>query len=272
MNLVYTTDVKSFDTISVGSNYLYQQYEKVQSFLHQNYKGEYSKILAKPVLTNETVQWYAGFDGSLSRLSDLSKNTQDTVLTKYWETIYKLRDEIGRLSKSSEKEKQNWSEILSEVFNENNNIILSDGNDWCLLWGWKYSNGRENYLPPNFIVPVPVDGLEQGANEEEPEKVEETPVEQPVIPVVPPVMDTEDNGDAGNADDEQGKKKSHFWYRVKRFFRNFVYRYWGLLLLIMMILLFLCLCKRCNRDKCNETQDLKQRLIELENKARERCE
>jgi hypothetical protein len=277
MNLVYTTDAKEFEPVSVGSNYLYHEYDKVNSFLHRYYKGEFSRILAKPVLSNQTVQWYADFNASLSRLSDLSKNVQDNVLNNYWTTKHKLKDEIDKLSRSSESEKKKWATILSEVFNEDNNIILSDGNEWCLLWGWKYNNKRENYIPPNFVVPIPVDPLDQRIKPEEeiPNDRVDEPIEDENIPIiVPPVMplETEENSSNNNENEPQKKKKSHFWYRVKRFFRNFVYRYWALLLLIMLILLIICLCKKCNRDNCNENEDLKQRLIELEDKARERCD
>lgn len=277
MNLVYTTDAKEFEPVSVGSNYLYHEYDKVNSFLTRYYKGEFSRVLAKPVLSNQTVQWYAEFDASLSRLSDLSKSVQDNVLTKYWATKHQLKEEIDKLAKSNESEKKKWATILLEVFNEDNNIILSDGNGWCLLWGWKYNNRRENYIPPNFVVPIPVDALEQNGEEEKYVTEDSNgSIEEEITPtIVPPVvLPPEDNDLTTASDDEESikKKKGHFWYRVKRFFRNFVYRYWALLLLIMLILLFICLCKKCNRDRCNDDQQLKQKLIELEDKARERCD
>jgi hypothetical protein len=73
MIIVHSISTGAFEPISFGTNYLYSQYDKIQSFLLKNYGPKYKNILAKPILSGTEVNWYANFNSPLSRFSDLSE-------------------------------------------------------------------------------------------------------------------------------------------------------------------------------------------------------
>ena len=52
----------------------------------------------------------------------------------------KIQEKIEGLIISKNKEEASWGQLLNAVFNDDNNIILSDGNEIVLLWGWQFKN------------------------------------------------------------------------------------------------------------------------------------
>jgi hypothetical protein len=274
MTVVYKIDTGKYDPISHGSNYLYNQFDRIQSFLIKLNPSLYKNILAKPVLSNSQVLWYANYDQPFSRLSDQDEQTQISIKSKYWEVRQMLDHEIQQLALSKDTEKQNWADLLKNVFSEDDNVILTDGNNWCLLWGWKFRNKQENYLAPEFMPklsvinsPIQTDAVSvkekesggptttfSGAIKTEPEKISvlhETPASLYRI-------------------------RPSLWDRIKRFLRTTVYRLWGLMLLIMFILFLACLFKYCSNKRaqqnCREMDELNKKLIELDKKVQDRCE
>jgi hypothetical protein len=268
MGLIYVINSSEFEPISFGDNYLYHQYDKIASFLLKNYGQEYQQILAKPVLNNGVVNWHANYDMQLSRIGDLSQDKQVRIKKAYWELKNRLNQDIDDLEYSSLPEKKKWGSMLRQVFDDENNIILSDGEFWCLLWGWKFRNKTENYLPPEFASP----------NLSAPVVTESVP-NIPYIPSVPSPLVTEVTQPItppsplkNTITPNNGKiKGSHFWYKVKRFFRNFVYRYWGLLLLILLLLILFCLFKNLTTKDCPEFNELNNQLDSLNNEIKNRC-
>ena len=272
MTIIYKIDTGKFDPISYGSNYLYNQYDRIQSFLAKLNLGEAQNILSKPVLSNGQVLWYANFSSPFSRLTELNAQTQNEIKSKYWLFRQHLDNEIEQFSLSGDNEKKNWANLLREVFTEDDNVILSDGKNWCLLWGWKFRNTKENYLSPEFMPKVKpvnteslmVSGDEGAVNENlKPEPINTPIVEKEKIPVI-------ENSSASVI-----SVKPTLWDRIKRFLRTTVYRLWGLLLLIMFILFLACLFKKCHNDKvresCNEMNKLNQDLKVIEKKVNDRC-
>ncbi len=268
MGLIYVINSSEFEPISFGDNYLYHQYDKIASFLLKNYGQEYQQILAKPVLNNGIVNWHANYDMQLSRIGDLSQDTQVKIKKIYWELKSRLDKDIEDLEYSSLPEKKKWGSMLRQVFDDENNIILSDGEFWCLLWGWKFRNKTENYLPPEFASP----------NTSAPVITESAP-NIPAIPAAPAPLPAEvvqlndvpkplnNTINAGN----NKIKGSHFWYKIKRFLRNFVYRYWGLLLLILLLLILFCLFKNLTMKDCPEFNELNDQLDSLNVEIKKRC-
>lgn len=265
MGLVYVLNANDYEPISFGDNYLYHQYDKVSSFLLRNYGKKYQQILAKPVLSGGVVNWHANFDSELSRIGDLNQETQNKILRSYWELKDKLDQDIEDLEYSNLPEKKKWGSILRQIFDDENNVILTSGDFWCLLWGWRFKNKSENYRPPEFenqIVPV-FDTITE-SNEPLEKQVQEIQDLQEVeeiekITIPSDIRDIPEN------------KKNHFWYRIKRFFRNFVYRYWGLLLFILLILFIFCFVQKCSNSKCDEEEQIENNLIELNDKINNRC-
>jgi hypothetical protein len=275
MTIVYKIETGKFDPISYGTNYLYNQYDRIQSFLNRLDPVRYRQLLAKPVLSNGQVLWYANFSNPFSRLSDLPESRQTEIKTRYWEVRQLLDREIVQLDQSRDTERQSWANLLREVFNEEDNVILSDGENWCLLWGWKFRNSRENYLAPEFMprqtettspisdIPIPGGPVDDGAAQPS------APISGPISPLPPegvPLPKPEHPGSFRNPT---------LWDRIKRFLRTAVYRFWGLMLLVMLLLFLMCLFKQCRnqklRENCRELEQLNRGLIDLEKKVKDRC-
>jgi hypothetical protein len=269
MGLVYALNAGDYEPISHGDNYLYHQYDKIASFLLKNYGQEYQQILAKPVLSNGVVNWHANYDFELSRIGDLSHDIQVKIKRLYWELKNRLDQDIDQLEYSSLPEKKKWGLMLRQVFDDENNVILSDGNFWCLLWGWKFKNKSENYLPPEFITPEPAEVQKEEVVfvplKESETEISNIQMENSIPEEIPvPIADTTIRAN-------QKQKKSYFWHRLKRFFRNFVYQYWGLLLFILLVLFIFCLVQKCTREDCPDIKELNQQLDELNKEISNRC-
>ena len=271
MIIVYKIETNKYDPISYGTNYLYNEFDRIQSFLIKQNAERYKNILAKPVLTNGSVHWYANFNQSFSRINELSADAQVSIKKQYWEFRQNLDKEIQQLSQSRETEKQNWGGLLKEVFNEDDNVILSDGTDWCLLWGWKFRNTQENYLSPEFM---PKTVAQESTNTA---SIINTSSNAGLTPLAIPVSrDPKEVNDMANSTVNAVKRvKPTFWDRVKRFLRTLVYQLWGLMFLIMFILFLMCLFKTCNNkrmeERCKELEKNNKSLLELQKKVQEKC-
>lgn len=270
MTHIFTTTTENIEAISYGDSYLYQQYEKIRMFLTLNYSGKYKDILAKPVLLKgeNKIDWYGEFDAPLSKLYDLSLETQTAFKIQYWDTLHILHEDVEKLQKSTNKQSREWGTMLKEVFNDDNNIILSDGTNWCLLWGWRFRTREDNYLPPEFLNPVETKPIEQDPGQ----TINIGPTNPPIDPPIsPPIIIPDPNDIDEKPVDKSSKNKFNFWYWLKRSLRNFVYRFWGLMLLIVLILLIICLTKKCSNDSCCDDKVMQEQLDSLEKIANEHC-
>jgi len=271
MTVIYKIDTDKYEPNSHGSNYLYDQFDRIQSFLNKQNNALYNNLLAKPVLSNNQVLWYANFSQPFSRITELSQQEQIDIKAKYWEVRQHIDNEIQKLSLSNDSEKQNWGNLLKDVFNEDDNVILSDGKDWCLLWGWKFRNNKENYLAPEFMPKI------SAANAEMPTGSVENNAPTPIVTQtnIPIIAEPERVHIVEDAALRAARVKPTLWDRIKRFLRTLVYRIWGLLLLIMFILFLACLFKKCQNDKmeksCSEMEQLNRKLIDVEKKVQDRC-
>lgn len=276
MKVVYSLKTGEYDPISYGTNYLYNQYDRIQSFLLKLNKSSYKSILAKPILGNGQVVWYADFTETFTRISEFDEHTQIEIKSKYWQSIQQIQHEILQLSQSRDIEKQNWANLLKEVFNEEDNVIISNGNDWCLLWGWRFRNKSENYLSPEFmpkVIPQSNMVLEETSDDYE-MGTTTTNFDTDNISSLP---EDPPKGEVNKANiPNVTKVKPSLWTRIKRALRTFVYRMWGLLLLIMFILFLSCLIKKCTNDRlsksCNDSDQINQKLIDLDKKIQDRCQ
>ena len=260
MNSIYLINASDYRPISLGDAYLYQQYDKITSFLGTNYGQEYVRLLAKPVIINNQINWHMDYHQPLSRIGDLSTDIQNRIKTEYWKVKNKLDKDIEELEYSRAIEKKNWGNILKQIFNDENNVILTDGNYWCLLWGWKFMNKEENYLQPVF------DKKETNIEEAPPEDANPIAIQKPDIEegIIEPVP----TNDVANTIKPQNKS---FWYGLKIGLRNFVYRYWGILFFILFCLLMFCLMQHCSREECPEIYELNNQLDSLNNEINARC-
>jgi hypothetical protein len=233
-------------------------------------ENQFKSILAKPVLLNGQVLWYANYQNSFSRLSDFDEQTQVDIKYKYWSVRQILQQEIEKLAQSNDIEKQNWGSLLNDVFDEDSNVILTDGTDWCLLWGWKFRNMKENYLPPEFMPSyapaISSSQLTSGGTGASTESSQAR---------IGHITDPNKVRVFGGQTTQSLSVRPSIWDRIKRFLRTIVYRFWGLFFLIMLILFLMCLFKTCSNrrmeERCKELEKNNRSLLELQKKVQEKC-
>ena len=271
MRNIFTISTKEFQPISFGGNYLHDNYDNLVSFLKLKFKDEKQR-LAKPIQKDEkSFDFFGDFKKPLKRISTYDKSIQDEILLSYNEYLEKVGKLSKRLTRSDNKDEQDWGAILKCVFNRDDNIIISDGQDWILVWGWSFRNKEENYIPLTSI----------------PEKTEETVVITPIPPSVPKIevidedtetpliVEEEEEVIVEQPLDVSKKSKVGFFGYIKRFFRWISYRFWGLMMLIIYTLLILCICRYCCEkecpDNCSELKKTEQELIKIKERLNERC-
>ena len=85
MIIVYKIETNKYDPISYGTNYLYNEFDRIQSFLIKQNAQRYKNILAKPVLSNGSVHWYANFNQYANLLEE------DDQIRTYLNKLSKLK-------------------------------------------------------------------------------------------------------------------------------------------------------------------------------------
>ena len=312
MKKIYQLSTKDYEPISLGSRYLFEQFDAIFSFLKPKIDNKFIKAFAKPLLNekSEIVEWYADFPGEFVPLNNFDDQKQIDQKQKYWELKYAIEDIHNSLSKSSNSQEiGQWHEKLAATFNEDNNLILSNGDDFVILWGWRFNSSSTNYLDPQFLPPRnSVDHSFLEDTIENNEKIESNDEMQPASiqsgesnTIIHESSSEEDSNDSPTsqninvvintieterinsvADDTEVKealeiRKLTFWERIKRFFRWVSYRFWALMLLIIFILLFCCLCNKCSSgkavpcDNCAELDSINKRLEETKIRLKENC-
>jgi len=265
---IYSINTNSYEPVSFEKSYLYNQYDKIQSFLINNYGIKYKEVLAKPIISEEQVLWNGNFQNKMNRISEYPEDIQNAIKQEYWLLINYVNDEINKLAIAKDREKQSWGKLLREVFNDENNIILTDGSEWCLLWGWKFRNNQENYMPPVFkskYEDITINNFGSG-------------MPTPSIPIIVNSANTteaEEYPSEADATTKKTKKAGESgWLSFLHALRYFVYRFWGLLFFIMFLLLIASMFKSCNNaacNNCNNLDSLNSKILELQKKAAERC-
>lgn len=279
MRKVFSVSTSEFEPLSIDGNYLYGQYDRIHAFLKHKHNGEYQSILAKPLLTGNQIQWYAEFENNLIRISDLPESQQIKIKQQYWEIIGTIREDISNLELSKDTERQNWARLLGEVFKDENNIILSDGTNWCLLWGCKYRNRTENYLAPEFMPIKKHENFQNSpvtSNETSEVDHHDSQVTETVADNIDSWSGLEDEkvGFESNPDPPR-RSRTGFGTRLKHFLRRSIYKIWGLLFFILFLLTITCLCKRCSIEtvnrNCGNLNVLNKKAQQLEEKLKNKC-
>lgn len=312
MNKIFELSTKQYEPISIGSSYLFEQHHAIVSFLKSKLDPSLLNRLASPKLIEraEIIEWYANTTNTLSTIDSFS-DEQIGIKQKYWELKFKINEIIQSLSITSKGTEANqWIEILNATFSENDNLLLSDGDDLFIIWGWKFNSGASNYLEPQFLPsanPVidnsnindqKIDSSDENAtstiestdsqndttlNEDLTEDPAEKNKDINVILTTTENTSTQNEKNIVNETEVIDKpevdtiRKLTFWERIKRFFRWISYRFWALMLLIIFILLLCCLCKNCSSkkaapcDNCKELDSINKRLEETKIRLKENC-
>jgi hypothetical protein len=152
MNQFYQNTSHHFKPLLFNNEMACLQYDALTSFLQNNISKEYHNLLAKPFVNNNNINWYTNINGKFSPLDFFSKAERNNALIKY----HQFKEEIKKLSdtliESNNIEKITWANMLIQVFDINNNIVFSNGNEIVLLWGWTFNSAEENYIPPSLYI------------------------------------------------------------------------------------------------------------------------
>jgi hypothetical protein len=313
MKKVYQLSTKEYEPISIGSRYLFEQFDAIFSFLKPKIESKFLNSFAKPILNekSEIIEWYAEYSGEFMPLNSFDSQKQIDLKQKYWEFKYAIEDIVNSLPKAKNNlEVGQWHDKLNATFNEDNNFILSNGDDFVVLWGWVFNSSSSNYLAPQFLPlrNVVVSPFLEGKSEnndsiDSDDHLDKTnslsnddtalnrdnPVgvitEQSASPqninVIINTIETEKKETDVVEEPEtivgQENIKLTFWERIKRFFRWISYRFWALMLLIILVMLLCCLCKKCSNknavrcDNCKELDSINKRLEETKIRLKENC-
>ena len=247
MNKIYTFSTKDFQPISFRDVYLYDCYSSVYQFLRSN-KFSVVEItrFAKPELrANSSIDWHADFKGVFKPIDSFDDSIKNKVLYEYGQLNDRIDKFCIQLKNMNTSDGQEWYELLSAVFDQKNLLLVSNGSDWALIWGWRFNNLNVNYRVPEFT------------------RVESTPIIEPHIDEkISSVQDLKnEKSDSFLARSEDPPLKTHtsavaiparitWWQRIFKFLRWFTYRWWFLLLFLALLPLIFCLVRCVDRWLC----------------------
>ena len=217
MNKFTSISTENYVPLSHKEEYLHNKYDLIISFIENQFDEEFSTVLAFPKINNRDVDWFSKFKTSFKRVNEFSKIEQDKILNDYWQRINKIKELINSLNSSKSEEKKRWADLLEDVFNSNNNIIFSDGENIVLLWGWKFNTSKENYIPKPKKTVSPVINKPQIID------IPPTPKEPEIIEGPQTIEDPTDV-----VDDKP-------WYLLFwEWIKNFIQKFWWIVLLLLL--------------------------------------
>jgi hypothetical protein len=170
--------------------------------------------------------WFSVHE-NLKNINEKESNETEIGLLKYWEFIDIINDKISKLSNSNDEDNKNWANLLTKVFNKQDNFVFSNGNNICIVWGWKFDN-NENYKP-NFVAKSnPILPIEESF-ESQP-----TPILQNFLEEenVEELVEEEEEILQDNLEEEITEKTSFL-----EFLKWFASNYWWLLLILIGLIL-----------------------------------
>lgn len=262
MNKFHQIPTDKFVPVSHENSYLFNHYDKIANFLAFNLDKNYKDILAKPVKNDLTFDWYSVFDD----LVIIDKNNEnDKVLSKYWSFVDVINTKIRTLSRANDENSRNWASLLTKTFNHHDNFIFSNGNDICIVWGWKFNNNdierpieiqnteilSETTLPNEEEIKLPLDEKNvSNINEVESEVLLSTiEAKEEVIEGRENIVSNESN--------------------FLKFLKWIASKFWWLLWVMLILIILLFLFKSCNYGE--NYNKLNSKLIQLEQKANNCC-
>ena len=229
MNKIFTISTKDYTPLSYQGEYYHSKYDLIKSFLTEKFDKDFSKILAKPVIEGRNIEWYNESNNNFKRVSEFTKDKQDEILKIYWEKINKINELSSSFSSSSSIDKKKWANLITNIFNCNNNIVFSDGkNGIIILWGWKFETSNENYIPEEILP-------------KNKEKVTQEPKNE--IPIIDTFVTKEKNI----------SNKKNAWHQL--FFENLlkILKYLLWFLLLILLLWFIMQFDYCSNNQKSST-------------------
>jgi hypothetical protein len=239
MNKFHQIPTDKFVPISHDNSYLFNHYDKVANFLAFNLEKNYKNILAKPVQNGYLFDWFSVYE-NLVDIKEKETVETETALLKYWEFIEVINAKIQQLSNSNDENNKNWANLLTKVFNRQDNFIFSNGKDICIVWGWKFDNNE--LYKPNIAINQNLDLI--------PEQIPDS-IEKPLEKSVPEYNPTNISHDFIEEEDlieeiiyeevlideDIDHKSSGFL----EFLKWFASKYWWLLLILLGLIMLVAI-------------------------------
>ena len=151
MKEFYKIKTTDFKPISFNNLYLFNEYNKIKNFLKSNDQESLLEKLAIPKVNKEEINWLSVSRDKMNRLDHFESATQQVILNKYQEFVQEFKVYLSDLNKSNNKDKRNWSKLLSNIINGSANELFYDGKNIYITWGWELINENSKSLIPKFI-------------------------------------------------------------------------------------------------------------------------
>lgn len=281
MKKQYSLNFNQYTPVSKGSGYLFMQYEAIASFLRTNFKAHFHHVLLKPIKRENAVDFWSEDHKTYQEIETLDPVLRKEILQKYNALVYEVEQRCKKLATGSGQDDFSWASILRKVFDMDSNIILSDGQDLRIIWGWSFLNKSSYSLPlaafvhliePEITEDETTDALDDQDDQDDNENLieeqpdyeaidsesevnEETSSSEEQIDELPPNdnqehMDIQEQEEPAQDKNQRrtpppptGNAFTQFLDACERFGR----RYWWLLL-ILLFLLLLFLLKDCSQN------------------------
>lgn len=268
MNKFHQIATDTFIPISHENSYLFINYDRIANFLAFSFEKNYKYILAKPVQNGFVFDWFSSYD-NLVNIKEISTLDAEQQLIRYWEFIDVVNAKIKKLTLTNDENNKNWANLLTKVFNHEDNFIFSNGKDICIVWGWKFNN-NENYKPnilnrnTDSLNPQPKsEGIAGKVPEKDSLPEENIKLLEEKINEIPEEKEETVKDFSPKESILEDKEKSNFL----KFLKWFASKFWWLLMLVLLLIIFGLLFKSCN----NNDADVNYKLNQLEEKANKCC-
>ena len=151
MKEFYKIKTTDFKPISFNNLYLFNEYNKIKNFLISNDQESLLNKLAIPKINKKEINWLSVSENEIYRLDHFETSTQQVILNKYQEFVQEFKVYLSDLNKSNNKDKKNWSKLLSYIIYGSANELFYDGKNIYITWGWELINENSKSLIPKFI-------------------------------------------------------------------------------------------------------------------------
>ena len=225
----YSLNKEEYKAISFEKGYLCDQYEALNSFLKLHFDASAHKILGKPINTQDSINWYTNSNKTFRQLD----SNDNEHLKKYNAFLYDIQRKCIQLESDEDADTRSWALLLKEVFNLDNNIVFTDGENLIIVWGYKF-NLRKNYFVPfvefghltNQVEPIEDDQISDDIPLDNGETDDITNEE---VASIPPIIE-DSKPDATKApiaaSSNSIHKKEHWFLLMLNSIERFAKKYW----------------------------------------------
>jgi hypothetical protein len=240
---------EKYKPVSHGDAYVYQKYDLLQSFIRKIFDVSFHYLLMKPIKQDEQVDFYTEIDTNLINIEELPAESQQAILKKYNYLLHKIEVKCRELESSQDRDNFDWSTLLKKIFDPQCNIILSDGENIVIAWGWTFEN-QLNYILPfeaysdylnEDLTNKNIVGETNSADEIQNEEAFETLTTSETIEIK-----EEDEPEKTNLTEKKNEaakltkeKKKNSFLRLLDVLEDLFKRFWWIFLLVLLLLIIL---------------------------------